>query len=547
MNLHARLTRAAMLTVFFVVASLFFSGAALAARTPLRVTINTGAGQVLRVSAGSRDLVRKSTRSGPSRFGCTQVLRTYRVGTAKAPVGTLSITIRTLPSGSRVVFSELKSPKTSVPVVLTVSSEATAAAFHDMGLRPDLTYNATTGVDRTSGPIGWVDLHKGGQAVGSVLASKSFQYTNLTKVYSKSKSSTVRRFISESRSLGIAAEPGDRVAVSTSLSARASTSQNYLLLTSRAIVDTSTANYSLARVTSSEWRWMDPLGSYGKAPYSIEPVTKLGYVRDLVDARASATYSAYKATDAGIFEDLLVNNLYSLSLTRSSDGLWRTNYTSTWVKAESGITAPFIDTRNNEQLAMSFLQSTEALSAHGVNSANGARGWAGSFASYLLGRARAGAVARTAHGAFFGDYYDSRGTLRTHTSLNHALGEMNYLMTLYLETKDTAYLTGALRIKGAVDDTGTRWVRSNSDLWYQRNINGKYTGGDYVWVTYWDLLNSQRLFKIILGSSDPVFNQLITAKAHYLGVTPTISSAPSSSQSAPAASSAAPTDRVELP
>ena len=331
------------------------------------------------------------------------------------------------------------------------------------------------------------------------------------------------------------------------LSARKTTSQRYVVLTNHTIADTSTVEYSVGRVTGYEWKWLDPQGTYGKAPYSIEPQTNYGYVRDLVLARAAKTLDAYRATSSPLFEDFLINDVYALALTRSSDGIWRTNYTSTWVKGESGITAPFIDTRNNEALAMHLLKITSELDAHGNTAVAPARGWALPFARYLQGRSAAGAVARTGTGAFFGDYYDNRGTLRTHTSLNHALGEMNYLLTLYLETGDPSLLDTALRTKAAVDDTSGQWIRANHDLWYQRNIRGTYSGTDYPTVTYYDLLFSQQLFTKILGAPDPVFAALIQAKSDYLGVPYRSVSVLGAESPAAAAPLVIPEDRVELP
>ena len=545
MRLGTAAVRCALLTALATVAALGFAGVACATRAPYTASIAVGPGQKLLVTAGARDVVRTSVRPGPARLGCSQVQQTFRVGTAKAPAGSVSVTVRTLPSGSRMVFAELSAPKSSVPIVLSVSSEATSAAFNDLGLRPDLTYDSVTGVDRTSGPIGWVEFRTNGSPTGYALVSKSYEFTNLTKVYSKTKSSSVRRLLAETRPVGLSRRADGGTNLALFMSARKSVCQRYVLLTERAITDTATAQYSIGHVTSAEWAWMDPQGSYGKAPYSIEPETKYGYVRDLVHARAAATVSAYRATASPLFEDLLTNDLYTLSLTRSADGLWRTNYTSQWVKAESGITAPFVDTRNNEQIALQSMAIADALATHGVTAAASARGWAPSYATFLYGRARAGAVARTAHGAFFGDYYDSRGTLRVHTSLNHALGEMNYLMTLYGQLPNPVYLAMAGQIKGALDDTGAGWIRPNSDLWYQRNLNRHFTGLDYKWVTYWDLLNTQHLFQSVLTLDDPVVAQLVAAKSKYLGITP--SSARSSSSRFGPMPPASLQDSAELP
>ena len=65
----------------------------------------------------------------------------------------------------------------------------------------------------------------------------------------------------------------------------------------------------------------------------------------------SSTRDNYLGTGSALFENLLLNDVYTLALIRSPDGLWRTNFTSMWVKAESGIHAPYVDTHHNDAIA----------------------------------------------------------------------------------------------------------------------------------------------------------------------------------------------------
>lgn len=496
-------------------------GTAEARRKPRTATLSLDVSQTVTIAASGLDVVQKSSVAGRAAMGCAQVTNTFRVGKHKSRAGTIYLTVRTLPSGSRFVFAELKaSRKKKISASCSLETVASGARMHDLGLRPDLTYSDKTGVDRTVGPIGWVDLVRGIDVSGSVFVSRGYEYKILAKSYGAGRTSTVRLLLRETRAITLAQSSPQRVRLSLGMSAKRSSCQRYFLVSSRTIVDTATPRCSIGNVTRSEWRWMDPLGTYGKAPYSIEPETKLGYVRHLVLARAADTLDAYHATGLPLYEDLLLNDLYSLSLTRSADGLWRTGHTSTWLKSQSGITAPFIDTRNNEILALSARAMSAELATHGVDAAAAASGWVFPFADFLVGRSRVGAFTPVGGGAFFADYYDAAGTPRSHTSLNHALGEMNYLLMLYRATSNAAYLSSALSIKAAVDQTGTRWIRPNHDLWYQRNRNGTFTGTDYVTVTYFDLLKSQRLFGAVLGTPDPVFDQLIASKARFLEIAP---------------------------
>jgi hypothetical protein len=443
----------------------------------------------------------------------------YSIGPKRTADGQLTITIRRLPTGSRVVFMDLSSRRIGLPVLVTLRTPSVRKKLVDLGLRPNLKYDSHTGIDRMAGPIGWAEFGNGSTLESTAFLSRAYRYKTLVRRYSSTKRSVVRALVSESRSVGWTTTNG-RPALKLGLYARKDTCQRYMVISNRSIPDTSTKPYSVGKITAEEWGWLDPAGSYGKGPYGIEPYTRVGYVRSLLDMRAGQTREAYRATGSSLFEDLMTSNLYALAITRPADGLWRSQYTSSWVKKESGIVAPYIDTRHNEALALASKRTTDELTANGVTGLAGVRTWTTSFAKFLVGRARAGAVVRTKNGLLFGDYYGSSGSLASHTSLNHALGEMNYLFDMYQETSSTPYLTHARLLKGGIDDTGLKWIRPNHDLWYQRNLSGTYCGDDYPTVTYFDLLASRTRLATILNETDPVIEALLASKAKYLGLSP---------------------------
>jgi hypothetical protein len=236
--------------------------------------------------------------------------------------------------------------------------------------------------------------------------------------------------------------------------------------------------------------------------------------------RGPETLGAYKATRSALFGDLLANDLYTLGAFRSKDGLWRTDYTSTWVKSESGIVAPYVDTRHNEHLSELSLSIAEALGSQGVVAVAECTRWADNYAKYLNTLADRGAVVRTPHGILFADYYDASGKLKVHTSMNHALGEMNYLYDMYVRTADPRYVVLAERVRAGIDDTAPGWIRANHDLWYQRNVNGTFGGTDYPYVTYMDLLGARMRIFGIMGAIDPDIEMLLAEKADFLKARP---------------------------
>jgi hypothetical protein len=164
------------------------------------------------------------------------------------------------------------------------------------------------------------------------------------------------------------------------------------------------------------------------------------------------------------------------------------------------------------------MHAIDALDSAGVHVADAAAAWPFSYATFLLARSAAGSVTSTGQGFFFADYYDADGLAKVHSSLNHSLGELEYLLAIYARTGNPELLNTALSIKAAVDETGRAWIAPSGDLWYERDLDGTFNGTDYVTVTYLDLLQTQDLLRDLQGSADPVIAELIESKAHWLGI-----------------------------
>jgi len=519
MTQDERIGQQMRIRLFMLATAMAFLCAWVAQATPVRyhsATVPIEAGRSVTLSSAKGPVYLRSHTTGPTMFGMSEQRYRFTVGSAKKPMATAWVTVRTLDTGSRVVFARLSSPAQSVPLTMTLSTDTDTYSMHPFNIKASSAYSTRHGIDRTSGPWGWVELGGSDATTSSVFVSKAYGFRTLRKNYGHGKSSSAKLLLSERNLLSVDTARNHLVNVNLGLSATKASCERYFLLEDGSIVDTNTPKALVSTVTATDACWLDPTGCYEKGPYSIEPETRDGYVRSLLDMRSDDVIDAYAHTGSPFMEDLLLNDVYSLGLIRSADGLWRTNYTSTWVKSESHIVAPYVDTRHNEGIALSSARIADLLTSAGVVPADGIRAWGSPYASFLSRRAAAGAVIRTAHGFYFSDYYDASGKARCHASLNHSLGEMNYLLVRSGDSSSTPQFALAMKIKSAIDDTGRHWIRPNSDLWYQRNLNGKFQGTDYPTVTYFDLLNSQALLVKLTGQRDATFDRLIASKAKYL-------------------------------
>lgn len=105
-------------------------------------------------------------------------------------------------------------------------------------------------------------------------------------------------------------------------------------------------------------------------------------------------------------------------------------------------------------------------------------------------------------GFLFPDYFSENHEKKTHASLNHQLGIINYLLVSYIRKGDVEYKTIALKLLNTIGKQSNNWIRDNNDLWYQVDENSLYLGTDYKLLTLEDLLYTQNYF--ILSSEKKV-------------------------------------------
>jgi len=469
----------------------------------------------------------KSTAPGSEDYAVTYGV-VVREGLLRRPVevGRITVTERRLNNGDVFLFTRLRSADSSAgsgagssEVRVRVVLELEGNRFHltDFAQRDKPhEHHPVSGVDPTTYPIGLLNTYDYDRLRWSVMAGRQYVSRELVLRYEEGNESRLRELVAERKGISVDSE-GAAVRVAFPLGAPPGALAEHWLLASREPlfrdqrVLEDWIRYSIDEYLATN-RWYTPDGTFSKLPWSVEPFTRLGYGRHLTNTQEKRPLEKYVQTRERYFYDLVLNAVAVLYRQRDDRlGLWWTEYTSTWLKKQYGIVAPYVDTRHNETVGKFMAQAGRLLDLPELERADVA------YADFLVAQARAGHVIRTApDGYLIVDYFVPGKDIKTHASLNHVLAEMNYLLEVYRVTPRREYLEVARAIRRGVEALGDRWIRENGDLWYRVNPDLTFEGTDYVLLTLYDLLAAQRDWRAVGEEPSPVFDRLIRSKVRYL-------------------------------
>lgn len=418
---------------------------------------------------------------------------TYRVQNGDVLVGMLTVTVRHVDRGEQLVFTTFKSDTKSMVTIpfelVTTSSDVDELRFDDIEFVRK--HDATFGMNKLTNLAG---VFRFSDQPYEVIASQNFTSRELVKAYEGGDTSTVRELIEEVRAVNAVSNDGETV-LSMPLQGKAGElSEHWFVVGVEPLfADDETALYYRGYTENFHIRshfWLNASGAYTKLPWSIEPATQDGYGRNLLHQRNKVSLEELQKEDSRFHYAMLINSVNYL-LDRKVEGeLWQTEYTSTWLKRDYGIQAPYTDTRHNENIALFLTEVGDYLNDDTLQNMYF------EYADYLSNQVKIDNVLATENGYFILDYYGKTLTKKTHVSLNHALGEMNFLLQAYGRQPNQQYMNTAIAIKQAIEDTAMQWIREdNSDFWYQ--INGDYTfsGQDYEMLTLEDILNTLAIYE----------------------------------------------------
>lgn len=445
---------------------------------------------------------------------------TYQLSSRILPrtYGKLTVTIRKLDNNDFFVFTKFEN-NTEQPIMIDLSfpfekdfTNYEVTRFHSEKIVHE--HDTTLGVDPTSTPHGLVEL-KGPKTYANLVVSKNYNSVELTKEYNHRQKSQLRELIDEHDGTEITKKENSIILNVPHFAEGQSLSESWILHSDQPLFNKKVNFEEWEKHTLKEYKkinkWYTAEGPYGKLPWSIEPGTKLGYGRyfSLVHDRRHVDH--YERTKERYFYDFIVNSAVNLLVYDSKlNKPIQTEITSTWLKDNYGIIAPYYDTRFNEYLAIHLKRISKLLDVPEYEE------MALFYADYLLEQVKKKNFIKTDHGYLISDFYGSTQKKTTHTSLNHALGEMNFLLDSYEKTKKEEYLNVALNIKNGIEDIGDKWIRDNKDLWYQLNPDFTFHGKDYPLLTLEDLLKAQKKLVQVDLKRSPIFDRLITSKTQYL-------------------------------
>ena len=258
--------------------------------------------------------------------------------------------------------------------------------------------------------------------------------------------------------------------------------------------------------------WITFNGANAKLAYSIEPYTTEGYGRNIGSIVEKQMHRTYQETKNKFFECFVLSSLHTFKnyLPRDISGVWLTEYTSTWIKKDYGIKALYVDTRHNDTIAEYMRTLSKYYNDDSLLEMSQY------YANYLVYEYKRGNITKLKEGILTPDYFSTHHNKNTHTSLNHQLAIINYLLRCFIDTKNKEYKTLALTYLETIENMGDEWIKPNKDLYYSVDTKGKMSGNDYAQLTLEDLLVTQNLLEEIGKKRSKELDRLIESKYSYL-------------------------------
>lgn len=469
----------------------------------------------------------KSYEVFDNRFSSDRVY-TYRVGKNGAEI---KLTVRDFENGDLFLFSEVSNPTDEAISIDILQKEADVAEhrlfrFDRYPLMRD-NFDPLL-ADMTSYPTGVLRMVKTDGAVAERMVGQAYTSRPLALRYDNGEQSVTREFVKESEALSFAVAGSTLLSVHSVTAAPATINDHWYVDSDDRLFASTTDIYKWMRETGQNHKkrnnWYTADGAYNKLAGTTEPMpaSKKNYGRTLLMMKEDRALELYHEGKGRYFEDLVYNAFVNLKSFKGNETHWQTEVTSTYLKELYDIHAPFIDTRFNEQIALFYYNTGGELSIPFYREA------LRNYANLLVTQRRNGNTIRLAHDAYYiADYFPVKQRAKTHTSMNHALGGMNVLLTAYKEFGNEQYLQTARHIQNAITRQKNSWIRSNGDIWYRISPDLEFKGEDYKHLTLEDLIDSYQLWRDIDSKPLAVLKEMIISKAGFLsdnqyGYTPKI-------------------------
>ncbi|NYF25452.1 S-layer homology domain-containing protein [Sporosarcina sp. JAI121] len=442
---------------------------------------------------------------------------TYDVGEQGA---TIELTVRSFDNGDYFLFSKLENPSKSAVTVDVIQKENEVESF---GLTRYDRYKIKRsdqdvfGSDTTSYPTGLLRFVKQDGTVKERMVGQSYISKQLSLEYEDDGYSYMRQLLGEKEALSYAQVGTTLLSVHTLDSKGDDIVDQWYMNADDQLFesDENMESWMLESATYYKKRnnWYTAGGPFNKMATTTEPMpdTGQGYGRNLLLLKEDRALVLYNEQEDRYFENLIFNSFVNLKNFKGDKDYWETEVTSTYLKDLYDITAPFIDTRFNEQIALFYYNSGADF---GVENAKEPLR---NYADLLVSQKSKGNIIPVNDKSFYiSDYFPIAQEVTTHASMNHVLGGMNILLMAYNEFDDQKYIDTARAIQTAIAADKEDWLRDSGDIWYRISPLRDYKGDDYKHLTLEDLINSYKLWRDIDPTYLPLLEEMIASKASFL-------------------------------
>ncbi|TKC17008.1 hypothetical protein [Robertmurraya kyonggiensis] len=351
-------------------------------------------------------------------------------------IGRIRMTVREIDNGDYFIFSSLENfSKKPLKVDIEMPfDELNRFSINDFEQFPvNHQHDKVFGVDPTTYPIGLISLYDTDQLKKSMVISRNYVSKKMIQNYNDGTESVIRKLESENKGFDLSTDNKGVYLNMPLYSTGKDISENWVMLSEQPLFKNEDALNDWIERSNTQYRyvnkWYTSEGSYSKLPWSIEPGEKLGYGRNLSMMQDDPALEHYNSTKERYFYNLIINSVNNLmNFQDKEERLWRTEYTSTWLKSEYGIQAPYTDTRHNEKVSVFLKDISNTLGIKELKDVNLV------YADFLVSQVGIGNIIDIDEGYLITDYYSPTQKKPTHVSLNHALGEMYFLIDAYKQT-----------------------------------------------------------------------------------------------------------------
>lgn len=442
----------------------------------------------------------------------------YAVGQQGA---TVVVTVRKFSNGDEFIFTSLKNPGASAVTVELFEKQTaiTNHRFYRHDRYPIKNYHKDpTKHQVATAPSGLLRLMSNNELVQDRMVGQAYRSKQLTKSYPATNGTSYMRDLqAEYEAISTAVLGTDFMSFYTLASEGNDHVDTWFMDSKQKLFTTDEAMNAwmleYAQNYKKRNKWYTAQGPYSRMSSTTEPMpsSKQGHGRNLLLLKEDRALALYKEQGDRYFANLVQNSFVSLAKYKGTKTYWETEVTSTYLKSLYNITAPFVDTRFNEQIALFYYNAGAEFNTSSYNQP------LKNYADFLVARKAAGHTINVGANAYYiSDYIPINQEAKTHASMNHVLGGMNILLIAYEEFGDEKYIQTARSIHNALTMNKNKWIGSDGDIVYRINDQQQFGGKDYLHLTLEDLLNSYSLWKELDPTKLPVLEQLIAAKAAYL-------------------------------